>query len=172
MSFFDRFKSRGAPKPAPRPAPAPSAPAAVPAPAAPIGAALAEFFTHDHRACDELWAEVEGAADVTAAFEKFSRMMLRHLAWEEEVLFPAFEDATGMHGAGPTQVMRFEHTQMKGLLSSMAESLSDTDALLDLGDTLMMLIQQHNMKEENMLYPMAERALGARWPALREKLQD
>jgi hemerythrin-like domain-containing protein len=40
----------------------------------------------------------------------------------------------------------------------------------NLGDTLLMLIQQHNQKEEHMLYTMAERALAADWAKLRERL--
>jgi hemerythrin-like domain-containing protein len=44
------------------------------------------------------------------------------------------------------------------------------DELVDLGDTLLMLIQQHNQKEENMLYPMAEQALASTWTEIREAL--
>ena len=54
----------------------------------------------------------------------------------------------------------------------MAAALERGEAqeLLDLGDTLLLLIQQHNQKEEHMLYPMSEQALAARWAALREEL--
>jgi hemerythrin-like domain-containing protein len=91
---------------------------------------------------------------------------------EEEVLFPAFEAATGMTDSGPTFVMRMEHDQMRGLLDQMGAALErgDQNALLDQGDTLLMLIQQHNQKEEGMLYPMSERALASEWPALHERL--
>jgi hemerythrin-like domain-containing protein len=91
---------------------------------------------------------------------------------EEEVLFPAFEQATGMTDGGPTFVMRSEHDQMRGLLEQMetAADGGDRDELIDLGDTLLMLIQQHNQKEEQMLYPLAEQALGADWAKIRERL--
>ena len=139
---------------------------------------LKEFFTLDHRRCDEKWAEVEAAAqagDVELEKENwlsFQGEMLRHLRMEEEVMFPAFEQASGMTDAGPTFVMRSEHTQMRGLLDQMAAALERGEAqeLLDLGDTLLLLIQQHNQKEEHMLYPMSEQALAARWDALREEL--
>ena len=42
--------------------------------------------------------------------------MLRHFEMEEAVLFPAFEEATGMT-QGPTMVMHAEHVQMKGVLA-------------------------------------------------------
>jgi hemerythrin-like domain-containing protein len=138
---------------------------------------LAAFFTQDHRSCDELWTRVEaageeGAESIAAAWRRFDRSLRGHLAMEEEVLFPAFEAATGMTDSGPTFVMRMEHDQMRGLLDQMGAALErgDHDALLDQGDTLLMLIQQHNQKEEGMLYPMSERALASEWPALHDRL--
>lgn len=133
-----------------------------------------QFLTQDHRACDLLWAEVEAAADdgdlgvTRQRFGHFAAVMERHFAFEEAKLFPALEDATGMHGMGPTAVMRHEHAQMRRVLQAMAEALDqgNAQALLDHGDTLLMLVQQHNLKEEHILYPMADARLAAQWPAL------
>ncbi|MCC6901968.1 MAG: hemerythrin domain-containing protein, partial [Polyangiaceae bacterium] len=122
-------------------------------------------FTPDHRHCDELWAQIEEVADdPKAAAERygaFDRAMRRHFAMEEEVLFPALEDATGMHGGGPTHVMRMEHAQMKRMLDEMTAAVErgDVSGALDQGDTLLMLIQQHNVKEEGILYPMCDSVL-------------
>jgi hemerythrin-like domain-containing protein len=140
-------------------------------------AELAKFFTEDHRACDRAWAAVEAAVDagdaeqVAVLFHAFDAAMRRHLSWEEDVMFPAFERATGMTH-GPTTVMRREHGQMRGMLDQMKAALDggDPDLVGDLGDTLLMLIQQHNMKEEHMLYPMAERALSPTWTLLQTQL--
>ena len=79
-----------------------------------------------------------------------------------------------MVDAGPTAVMRGEHQQMRGLLDQMGEAAAagDFDSVLDQGDTLLMLIQQHNVKEEGILYPLADRMLTVQWPALRERLAD
>ena len=144
------------------------------------GTHLREYFTLDHRNCDSQWAEVEAAADggeaavVSRLWQRFDSNLRQHLAMEEEVVFPAFEQATGMTSGGPTFVMRSEHEQMRGLLAQMAEAAvsGNLQELLDQGDTLLMLIQQHNQKEEGMLYPMAERALGARWSELRARLES
>ncbi len=141
---------------------------------------LKEFFTLDHRRCDEKWTEVEAAAqagDVEVEKEKwrtFQGEMLRHLRMEEEVMFPAFEQASGMTHSGPTFMMRSEHEQMRGLIEQMdaAANGDDYDELVDLGDTLLMLIQQHNQKEEQMLYPMADRALTATWGKILERLTE
>lgn len=142
---------------------------ASPATAAPE--TLADWFTADHQQCDALWAEVEGAGSdltaVRAAFTAFDTRLRRHLSMEEEVLFPAFDQRSGMHGMGPTAVMRVEHTQMRGLLDQMARATTARD-ITNLGDTLLMVIQQHNTKEEGMLYPMAEQMLD--WSALEPAL--
>jgi hemerythrin-like domain-containing protein len=76
------------------------------------------------------------------------------------VLFPAFEARTGM-SMGPTQVMRSEHEQMRGLIGDMARAAAEAnrDGYLGLSETLNMLMQQHNLKEENMLYPMSDQVL-------------
>ena len=107
-----------------------------------------------------------------AKWRTFQAEMLRHLRMEEEVMFPAFEQASGMTGGGPTFVMRSEHEQMRGLIEQMGSAADgdDYDELVDLGDTLLMLIQQHNQKEEQMLYPMAEQALAADWEEILERL--
>lgn len=142
----------------------------------PLSSGLVAYFAADHRACDLDWAATEraveqGPAPATAAFEHFERELRNHLAMEEEVLFPAFEDATGMTH-GPTTVMRMEHTQMRGLLDQMAQAVRSAawQDLLDHGDTLLMVIGQHNAKEEGMLYPMAQAHLAQQWPAISEKL--
>ncbi len=135
------------------------------------------WFTADHRRCDDLWAAVEGPAGgddalgAAQAFASFDKAMRRHLDMEEQVLFPAFESATGMV-RGPTMVMRAEHDQMRGLLDQMAMALADQDlgGLLDNGDTLLMVIQQHNVKEEGMLYPMMQMHLLHQWSQLAPKL--
>jgi iron-sulfur cluster repair protein YtfE (RIC family) len=144
-----------------------------------IEAGLAGFFAQDHRDCDSRWAELEGLLDggetaaIEQAWQEFDERMRRHMAMEEDILFPAFDSRSGMGGGGPTAVMRMEHQQMRGLLDQIGASIGsgDTDDALDLGDTLLMLIQQHNVKEEGMLYPMAENMLAGEWAGLAEQLE-
>ena len=127
---------------------------------------IANYLTHEHRACDELFAQAEQAASradwdaAKDAFEHFAGETLLHFKKEEEELFPAFESHTG-NTQGPTMVMRYEHDQVRGLLGKMAEALEkqDKDAFLSLSESMMILLQQHNMKEEQMLYAMCDRLL-------------
>jgi iron-sulfur cluster repair protein YtfE (RIC family) len=127
---------------------------------------LRTFMTDDHRHCDDLLADAEQAvgrgdlAAAGAAFGQFHRALLAHFDGEEKTLFPAFEARTGM-SMGPTQVMRLEHTQMRGLADAAAAALAagDTDDYLGQAETLVIMMQQHNMKEENILYPMCDQHL-------------
>jgi hemerythrin-like domain-containing protein len=129
---------------------------------------ILEFLGADHRACDAHFAAAETAAagqdweTAKQEFGRFIKAMDRHFAMEEQVLFPAFEARTG-NTMGPTEVMRMEHVQMRTLMDDMkaaVEAGNDQD-FLGLSETLNMIMQQHNIKEENMLYPMSDQALAA-----------
>ena len=120
----------------------------------------------EHRACDELFATAEKHV-IDGDFEKaeeqfvlFADETLRHFKKEEESLFPTFEELTG-NTEGPTRIMKFEHEQVRGLLGKMAEAVEnkDNDAYLSLAESMMILLQQHNMKEEQMLYAMCDRMI-------------
>ncbi len=114
-----------------------------------------------HMECDDQLNRVEAAlhkADLASAgrnFRLFDEQLEHHFHLEEERLFPAFEQATGMVN-GPTVVMRGEHAEIRALRDQAALEIENGDmtAALASVDTLNVLIQQHNVKEENILYPM------------------
>ena len=139
---------------------------------------IRSYMTDDHRRCDDLFAEAEqavgkGSFDLArAAFGHFRSAMLAHFDSEEKTLFPTFEAKTGMT-MGPTQVMRMEHVQIRALMDDAVEALkmANADDYLGQADTLVIMMQQHNMKEENMLYPMCDQHLSAELPAILERLE-
>ncbi|MCP5196204.1 MAG: hemerythrin domain-containing protein [Gammaproteobacteria bacterium] len=128
---------------------------------------ITRFMSDDHRRCDELFAAAEDAAaagDLTACrvrFEQFQAAMMQHFAMEELALFPAFEEVSG-NTMGPTRIMRLEHQQMRDVLVVLAEALiaENLEEYLGEAETLLILLQQHNIKEEQMLYPMSDQCLG------------
>lgn len=87
-------------------------------------------------------------------------------------MFPAFEERTGMR-QGPTAMMRSEHLQMIDLFKQMSEAIvqKDTNAYLGDADTLLIIMQQHNVKEEQMLYQMADQALVSNLDELLERMR-
>ncbi len=140
---------------------------------------ILEFMRDDHRACDHKYAEAESALlakeveTAKTAFNEFVQATLHHFNMEEKELFLAFEKRTGMMG-GPTQMMRYEHQQLRSLIESMRIAL-DEDRISDffgIGESMMIMLQQHNMKEEQMLYPMTDRALGTDAELMIQTLQE
>jgi hemerythrin-like domain-containing protein len=61
-------------------------------------------------------------------------------------------------------MMRAEHQQIRDLADSMKAALlaNDADAFSAGADVLHILMGQHSMKEESVLYPMADRFLAGR----------
>jgi hemerythrin-like domain-containing protein len=127
---------------------------------------ISEFMTREHRGCDEKFANAETRVDnedweqARDLTREFLNEMERHFTMEEQVLFPAFEQQTGII-QGPTSIMREEHQQMRRLLMQLQWALDEQqrDEFLGTGETLLIMMQQHNMKEEGMLYPMCDQQL-------------
>lgn len=138
---------------------------------------IAEFMSTDHRACDQAFVTAEQAAltgslsAAETAFATFRQSMQRHFRMEEEILFPALLDAGGP--GGPVQVMRMEHEQMNELIELMAAAIANNNAqdYSGLSETLLIVMQQHNLKEEQILYPIADRILAAELETLVSRMQ-
>ena len=124
------------------------------------------FMAQSHLLCDGAFERVERLATdgdwaaAAAAFAHFKKLVLQHFDAEETLLFPAFEEESGMR-MGPTQVMRGEHVQMRQLVDAASTALAekDGDDYAGFAETLLIMMQQHNLKEENVLYPMCDQFL-------------
>ncbi|MFW2374370.1 MAG: hemerythrin domain-containing protein [Gammaproteobacteria bacterium] len=124
---------------------------------------IQNVMTHDHKRCDNYLAQAENFAmqqdwnNTCLMTEKFHQALHLHFEQEEEKLFPAFEVATGMR-QGPTMIMRQEHQQIRELVDELLKAATDKngDRYLGLTETLHIFMQQHNMKEEQILYPMID----------------
>lgn len=138
---------------------------------------ITEFMAEGHRVCDVEFAIAEEAvlnkewSAAGASFNTFRNDMARHFRIEEEVLFHELMSAGGP--AGPVQMMRMEHEQMNTLIEQMAVALTHQDAqeYEGLSETLLMAMQQHNLKEEQILYPVADNVLSAERESLLSRMQ-
>ncbi|WP_345993987.1 hemerythrin domain-containing protein [Sulfurimonas sp. HSL-1716] len=141
---------------------------------------IKDFMTHHHRDCDQLLAAAEEAVDkkdfedAQEKYNKFKDETLKHFDMEEGYLFPTFEEKSGMGGHGPTQVMRMEHEQVRMLFSKLDETIAqkDGDRFFGLTESLMILLQQHNAKEEQMLYTMMQSVLSEQNDEIVDKLMN
>lgn len=130
-----------------------------------------------HKLCDEDFSAAEERlrqgdwAGGAAAFRVLRQDLETHFGVEEYLLFPAFEQHSGQRN-GPTRVMCNEHVQMRSLLWQIDEAITARDEKDCIGslETLLILMQQHNIKEENILYPLCETALAGADEALAQEI--
>lgn len=129
---------------------------------------ITSFLTDDHRLADELFASAQQHAarcewaECGRGLSEFRAALESHMKLEEDVLFPAFEQATGMDG-GPTAVMRSEHREMLQQLDALAGAITtgNGDGFDELARSFMHILDAHSMKEEKILYPMCDRLVSA-----------
>jgi len=141
---------------------------------------IKDFMTNMHRECDQLLTQAEDFLDngqfdeALAKYIAFKEETLQHFTMEEEYLFPMLEEKSGMGNMGPTNVMRMEHAQAKSLFEKMDEAYNakDKERAFALGESMNILLQQHNLKEEQMLYTMMNSALSENADEIVAKLQN
>ena len=122
---------------------------------------VGEALAWDHDRLDALESEAfaaRGAGDLHAAAARYAAFacgLNRHIGFEEEILFPAFEEKTGMDPTcGPTAVMRLEHGEIRFLLETIGQSVADPASdVLALRRRFHEVLSEHNEKEEVILYP-------------------
>lgn len=130
---------------------------------------VTEYLEGDHQRLDAIVVEVRGLVrthsfpDARARFAEFACGLGRHIDLEEQVLFPMFEQMTGMADDGPTFVMRGEHVEIRRLMHEAAGALQAADAARaeDSLNSLVDTLAAHNLKEERVLYPMTDLAAGS-----------
>ncbi len=128
-----------------------------------------EALSWDHDRLDDLEARAFKAresgdfAEAKALYAVFAFGLRRHIRFEEEILFPEFEKRTGLSSAmGPTAVMRAEHREILESLGRIEEAIGDGAASVEsLRHGFHLVLGNHNLKEENIVYPGTDDAMTA-----------
>jgi len=126
---------------------------------------IREFYEQDHDRLDELLKTYQKLkrfdfAQAKEAFEQFKIGLQRHIVWEEDLLFPLWEEKTGMSDAGPTLVMRAEHRQIERQLEAIHDKVAEQNPDSDQEEqALLNILGSHNMKEERILYPAIDQVI-------------
>jgi len=122
---------------------------------------ISEFMEKDHDRLDAIFQEFQRTRDdrgrAGSLFNEFAGGLKRHIRWEEELLFPLFENKTGMRNSGPTMVMRMEHREIEKLLQNISDAIAGDTAHWE--HSLLEVLSTHNQKEETILYPWMDRSL-------------
>jgi regulator of cell morphogenesis and NO signaling len=127
-----------------------------------------EALSWDHDRLDALERaafRARESGDLQAALDLYSEFAVglrRHIGFEEDLLFPAFEAKTGLPPtAGPTAVMRAEHREIRDLLDQIDGGIGDAASSPEgLRARFHAVMSEHNEKEEGVLYPSADDLLG------------
>jgi regulator of cell morphogenesis and NO signaling len=126
---------------------------------------ITNYYETDHDRLDALFKSFQQLkqTDFPQAkqfFKEFRFGLQRHILWEEEILFPLFEQKTGMYGRGPTEVMRQEHRLIAKYLEAIHEKVKAQNPNSDEEEQLLVnTLSMHNQKEENILYPAIDRSV-------------
>ena len=129
------------------------------------GTTVTEYFEADHDRLDELFKNFQRFKKVDYPrakefFVAFKFGLQRHIVWEEDILFPLFEQKTGMTFGGPTHVMRTEHRQIAEHLEAIHQKVKSANPDSDEEEQkLLSVLALHNQKEEDILYPAIDQAI-------------
>src|SRR3990167_8805692 len=79
-----------------------------------------------------------------------------HHGKEEDLLFPAMEEAGIPKKEGPIGMMLMEHDMGRGYVKGMRENISNPEKFIADARGYIELLRQHIEKENNILYQMAD----------------
>ena len=136
------------------------------------------WLVHEHSLYENLLslcrdaAEAEDWATVDRVIRELVTHLKRHMALEEEVLFPAYE-ATPHAPQGPTTALRAEHDDIVRLIRDTARVIRtrDSEPVLECLVQLDARMIKHHEKEEDIFLPMASHILDSRRDELLRELQ-
>ena len=119
---------------------------------------LTKFYTDDHHRLDSLFVvfqDFKGKDPERAkeAFQAFRDGLEQHMAWEEAILFPEYEDRVKNPDDSVTEELRTEHAQILDQLGIIEEKLKQGDFQTAKDEArLLKYLGAHNRSEESGLY--------------------
>lgn len=128
---------------------------------------LARWLVADHRAIDALLERAAACTPIDlATYQLFRARLLRHIAIEEKVLFPAAQRARGGVPLARADELRRQHAAITSLLVPTPDG--------PLVAELRSLLDPHDRMEEGPLgvYAECEQLIGARWPEVLEQARS
>lgn len=134
---------------------------------------VSNYLAHDHDRCDGLYADAVALVaahdweQAAVSFLAFAEAMRRHVEMEERVIYPAFEQLLA-NTAAPTQSLHAEHQLLCEIMYRMSMAIKRRDVIefSDHADSFRLTTEQHNLKEEGILFPMFDKLLRPRYDEL------
>lgn len=124
---------------------------------------LSQYMNNHHKLCEERFARVELSAQAeewggcVQAAEDYAAFMEAHFRAEEEILMPPILATSPRSGAMLSALVE-EHRVMRTLLRELVQAAKSArpDEFFGTADGLLILMQQHYLKEERSLYPLGD----------------
>lgn len=131
-----------------------------------IPGSITSCLKSDHDRLDRLLEETVSVLErrdlraLRLRFPELARQLRDHMRFEEEFMFPIVE-RTLCNAEGPTCVMRRDHQEIEDRLAGMTAALylGDLAAFRDEHLALTLSLENHNGREERVLYPAIDRIL-------------
>jgi hypothetical protein len=127
---------------------------------------LDDALTEDHVQLDGLFRQLRFALDrrdptVEQARAEFERRLLRHMTWEEGVLFPALRAAQQDYPEKKIESLVIDHDRIREKLQELAAAIRilDWSGAARHGGDLWVLLEGHNRDEEKGVYTDADRKI-------------
>jgi len=137
------------------------------------------WLVHEHSLYENLLSQCQSAAEiedwgnVDLAFSELITHLKRHMALEEEVLYPAYESMANAP-QGPTVALREEHSGIVQLIRDMVQVIKTRssehvlEGLVHLENRMI----KHHEKEEDIFLPMASYILNASHDELLRQMDE
>ncbi|MBI4895310.1 MAG: hemerythrin domain-containing protein [Candidatus Aenigmarchaeota archaeon] len=134
---------------------------------------ITEFMSEDHDRLHAIFLGFQNSKYIdpniaNKLFYDFKIGLQRHIIWEEEILFNYLEDKkkalkSSASNSNPIALLRMHHTQIKDYLDKIHKKLENMDMDTDqLESWLMELLDEHNIQEEETIYPWIDEELSER----------
>lgn len=119
---------------------------------------VSQRYGDDHDRLDALFQRFR-ALRATAPGEaartlgEFKAGLLRHMRWEDEILFPEFDARARCHSGSPTVFLTWEHEHLRRYLDRVEQHLSSQTVESEVERIVFFsLLGAHNRKEEHLVY--------------------
>jgi hypothetical protein len=136
-----------------------------PAVASTSGYSVGDSLFHDHQqfedGLDEVMHLVEDGnlKDGSVRFARLARLLLRHMRWEDEIVYPLYAARTG--DSRTLDELRHHHTFIQAAIAVLGDALARGDLRhyrQGEGD-LRAVLRPHHLLEENVLHAWARHSL-------------
>ncbi len=134
---------------------------------------ITNFMSEDHDRLEAIFKQFQHSKKIdpnlsNKLFYDFKIGLQRHIVWEEEILFNYLENKkkalkSSASNSNPIALLRMHHTQIKDYLDKIHKKLEDMDMNTDqLESWLIELLNEHNIQEEDIVYPWIDEELSER----------